>query len=76
MKHYKYRDIRKRTTSEIRRTDVNKRSRTKLTMDINLFEDNDADTRQIQRLGHYDRALIMLWLENMSYDESAKTCAR
>lgn len=45
-------------------------------MDINLFEDSDADTRQVQmlrsriaRLGPFDRAIVLLWLENMSYDE-------
>ncbi len=47
-----------------------------LTSDMNLFEDDDADTRQIKKLydrikllGHYDRALVMLWLENMTYHE-------
>ncbi len=47
-----------------------------LSSDINLFEDDDADTRQIQKLYDrikklppYDRALVMLWLENMSYQE-------
>lgn len=47
-----------------------------LTMDINLFEDNDADSRQVQmlrnriaRLGPFDRAIVLLWLENMSYEE-------
>lgn len=45
-------------------------------MDINLFEDSDADTRQVQmlrsriaRLGPFDRAIVLSWLENMSYDE-------
>lgn len=45
-------------------------------MDINLFEDNDADSRQVQmlrnriaRLGPFDRAIVLLWLENMSYEE-------
>lgn len=45
-------------------------------MDINLFEDSDADARQVQmlrsriaRLGPFDRAIVLLWLENMSYDE-------
>lgn len=49
-----------------------------LTMDINLFEDKDEDTRQINllyqrinRLGAFDKALVLLWLENMSYDEIA-----
>ena len=48
----------------------------RLTMDINLFEDRDEDTRQvdmlhkrISRLQPFDRAIVLLWLENMSYDE-------
>lgn len=48
-------------------------------MDINLFEDNDADSRQVQmlrnriaRLGPFDRAIVLLWLENMSYEEIGK----
>ena len=47
-----------------------------LTMDINLFEDNDEDTRQIDllhkrinKLQPFDRAIVLLWLENISYDE-------
>lgn len=47
-----------------------------LTMDINLFTDTDNDTRQVQmlyrrinKLGVLDRAIILLWLENMSYEE-------
>lgn len=49
-----------------------------LTMDVNLYEDNDADTRQVQqlhgrinKLGLIDRAIILMWLEDMSYDEIA-----
>lgn len=49
-----------------------------LTMDVNLYEDNDADTKQIrqlheriQKLGMVDRAIVLMWLENMSYDEIA-----
>ena len=49
-----------------------------LTMDINLFEDHDEDTRQIdllhQRIGRlqpFDRAIVLLWLENISYEEIA-----
>jgi RNA polymerase sigma-70 factor (ECF subfamily) len=45
-------------------------------MDINLFTDTDDDTRQIQQLYHrinklgmIDRAIILLWLENLSYEE-------
>lgn len=49
-----------------------------LTMDINLFDDNDEDIRQIRlvqkrigMLGPFDRAIVLLWLENLSYDEIA-----
>ena len=45
-------------------------------MNINLFEDHDADTRQvdmlhkrISRLQPFDRAIVLLWLENMPYEE-------
>lgn len=47
-----------------------------LTMDVNLFDGDDADTRQvnllrarISRLAPFDRAIVLLWLENMSYEE-------
>ena len=47
-----------------------------LTMDINLFTDTDDDTRQVQmlyrrinKLGPLDKAIVVLWLENLSYDE-------
>ena len=47
-----------------------------LSMDINLFEDSGEDMRQIRmlqgrisRLGPFDRAIVLLWLENLSYDE-------
>ena len=47
-----------------------------LSMDANLFEDHDEDTRQIgmlheriNRLQLFDRAIILLWLENISYEE-------
>lgn len=47
-----------------------------LNMDINLYEDNDTDTRQVRmlysrisRLGPFDRAIILLWLDNIPYDE-------
>ena len=47
-----------------------------LSMDINLYEDNDADTRQVKllydrisRLGPFDRAIVLLWLEGLPYDE-------
>ena len=51
-------------------------SEVRLTMDINLFEDRDEDTRQvdmlhkrISRLQPFDRAIILLWLENLNYEE-------
>ncbi len=47
-----------------------------LPMNINLFEDNDDDTRQVRMLYQrinclrpFDKALVLLWLENMSYEE-------
>lgn len=53
-----------------------KRTILPLTMDINLFEDKDEDSRQIRqlydrihRLKPFDRAIVLLWLENMSYKE-------
>ena len=58
--------------------DRKKRRREKmpLEMDIDLYNDSDRDTKQIKllherinRLGPFDRAIILLWLENMSYEE-------
>ncbi len=47
-----------------------------LDMDINLFDDSVEDLKQIRmlqnrisRLGPFDRAIVLLWLENLSYDE-------
>ena len=47
-----------------------------LTMDVNFFEDDDVNAAQVRqlhqrigRLGLVDRALVMMWLEGMSYDE-------
>lgn len=47
-----------------------------LSMNINLFDDSDDDTRQvallharIHRLQPFDRAIVLLWLENLSYEE-------
>lgn len=47
-----------------------------LEMAANLYEDNDDDSKQIQqlharinKLGVMDRAIVLLWLENLSYDE-------
>ena len=51
-------------------------SEVRMTMDINLFEDRDEDTRQvdmlhkrISRLQPFDRAIVLLWLENLPYEE-------
>ena len=47
-----------------------------LTLDINLFEDRDEDSRQvdmlhkrISKLKPFDRAIVLLWLEDLSYEE-------
>lgn len=47
-----------------------------LDMNINLFDDSAEDMKQIRmlqgrisRLGVFDRAIVLLWLENLSYDE-------
>lgn len=54
----------------------NRHPETRLSMDINLFCDNDKETEQINilhkrisRLMPLDRAIVLLWLENLSYDE-------
>lgn len=48
----------------------------RLTMERNLYEDNSAEVHQIQmlherihRLKPFDRAIVLLWLENISYEE-------
>ena len=53
-----------------------RRLETRPTMDINLFADKDKETEQvnilhkrISRLLPLDRAIVLLWLENISYDE-------
>ena len=50
--------------------------RVPLTMNVNFFQDADSNSTQfrqlhqrIGRLGLVDRALVMMWLEGMSYDE-------
>ena len=47
-----------------------------LDMNINLFDDTAEDMKQIRmlqsrisRLGPFDRAIVLLWLENLSYNE-------
>ena len=53
-----------------------RRSDFELQMDINLFEDRDADTKQvdllhkrISKLQPFDRAIVLLWLEDIPYEE-------
>ncbi len=55
------------------------RKHIELELTIDPFDDNDSDMRQVRRLydrikklGAYDRALIMLWLDNMTYEEIAQ----
>lgn len=49
-----------------------------LSIDIDLYNDTDEQSKQIQmlydrinRLDIFDRAIILLWLENMSYQDIA-----
>ena len=49
-----------------------------LSVDIDLYNDEDTNSRQIRmlydrinRLDVFDRAIILLWLENMSYQDIA-----
>ncbi len=53
-----------------------KKNKAELSMDINLFTDKDNDTeqvnilhRRISRLQPLDRAIVLLWLESIPYDE-------
>ena len=47
-----------------------------LTIDINPYEEDNQNSQQMERLRQrinqlppYDRAIVLLWLENMSYEE-------
>ena len=47
-----------------------------LSMNIDLFDDTAEENRQITllrdrigKLGPFDRAIVLLWLENLSYEE-------
>ena len=47
-----------------------------LTMDVDFFEDKDAEAQQVRmlydrvhRLKPFDRAIVLLWLDNLSYEE-------
>ncbi|MBQ8169689.1 MAG: sigma-70 family RNA polymerase sigma factor [Bacteroidales bacterium] len=49
-----------------------------LDMKINLFDDSAEDMKQVRmlqdrisRLGPFDKAIVLLWLENLSYEEIA-----
>ena len=49
-----------------------------LTMDVDFFEDKDAEAQQVRmlydrvhRLKPFDRAIVLLWLEGIAYDEIA-----
>jgi len=64
------------TCISIDRKNKKRKTTVPLSMNINLFEDNDDDSKQIEmlrkriaKLGAFDRAIILLWLENMSYEE-------
>ena len=53
-----------------------RKAKNELSMDINLFTDRDNDTEQvgilhkrISRLHPLDRAIVLLWLESIPYDE-------
>lgn len=48
----------------------------RLSLDVDMFDDHDEDTRQadllrrrIARLQPFDRAIVLLWLENLPYEE-------
>lgn len=50
-----------------------------LTMDVSPFDDGDVQTHQvgllherISKLQPFDRAIVLLWLEDMTYDEIAQ----
>ena len=64
------------TCISIDRKKKRRSSEVRLTMDINLFKDGDEDTKQvdmlhkrISKLQPFDRAIVLLWLENLSYEE-------
>lgn len=59
---------------------INRRKRRSATvtlnMDINLFEDSDEGTLQVKQLHQrisklkpFDKAIVLLWLEELSYEE-------
>lgn len=51
-----------------------------LEMDVDMFDDSADNIRQIRmlydrihRLGVFDRAIMLLWLDNLSYEEIGQT---
>ena len=53
-----------------------RKNKAELSMDDVIVENSDNDTKQVEmlrqrinRLKPFDRAIVLLWLENMSYDE-------
>lgn len=53
-----------------------RRNTVPLTIDIDLYEEKDQESRQIKALYNrinqlepFDKAIILLWLENLPYDE-------
>lgn len=53
-----------------------RKKRLPLELSVDLYNDTDSDTRQIKmlhdrisQLGPFDRAIVLLWLENMTYEE-------
>ena len=66
------------TCSNQERKKKNRIQTVPLSIDIDLYNDEDAGSRQIQmlydrinRLDVFDRAIILLWLENMTYQDIA-----
>lgn len=64
------------TCISVERRKKNRTVAAQLSMDIDLYADDDNDILQVQALhkrinslGLVDRAIILLWLEDMSYEE-------
>ena len=64
------------TCISVERRKKNRTGAAQLSMDIDLYADDDNDILQVQALhkrinslGLVDRAIILLWLEDMSYEE-------
>ncbi|NLD22066.1 MAG: sigma-70 family RNA polymerase sigma factor [Bacteroidales bacterium] len=58
------------------RKDKRRKNTEPLKVDIDLYQDTDSDTRQVRALHNrinklqpFDRAIVLLWLENLSYDD-------